>query len=104
MMPSIDKYFTKTYGSVNRMLFLAAQSLFTIGSVVNYYYLIPTIITERDVILSCIEFLGALCMLLFQYEAKWLRGTIIMSVAFSVSFIVFIDILFLYIKSKTLAT
>jgi hypothetical protein len=88
---------------MNRFLFLIAQSLFTIGSLVNYYYLRPTIITERDVILSCIEFLGALCMLLFQYEAKWLQGTIIMSVAFSVSAIVFIDILFLYIKSKTLA-
>jgi len=102
-MTSDRTYFTKKYGSMNRFLFLIAQSLFTLGSVVNYYYLRPTIITERDVILSCIEFLGALCMLLFQYEARWLRGTIIMSIAFSVSSIVFIDILFLYIKSKTLA-
>jgi len=102
-MTSDRTYFTKTYGRMNHILFLIAQSLFTIGSLVNYYYLIPTFITEKDVMLSCIEFLGALCMLLFQYEAKWLQGTIIMSIAFSVSSIVFIDILFLYIKSKTLA-
>ena len=102
-MTSDRTYFTKKYGRMNHILFLIAQSLFTIGSLVNYYYLIPTFITEKDVMLSCIEFLGALCMLLFQYEAKWLQGTIIMSIAFSVSSIVFIDILFLYIKSKTLA-
>jgi hypothetical protein len=96
-----DKYFTKKYGNVNRVLFLMAQVLFTIGSLVNYYYVEPTIIKKRELILSFIEFLGAFCMLLFQYKAKWLRGTIIMCVACMVSAFVFLDLLFLYIKKNT---
>jgi hypothetical protein len=96
-----ETYFTRNYSSIDRGLFLSAQGLFTIGSVVNYYYLEPTIIKEQAVILSFIEFLGAFCMLLFQYRVKWLRGTIIMCVACIVSLFVFLNVLFLYIKTNT---
>ena len=96
-----NKYFTKKYSNMKRVLFLMAQGLFTIGSVVNYYYVESTIIKKREVILSFIEFLGAFCMLLFQYKVKWLRGTIIMCVACMVSALIFLDLLFLYIKTNT---
>lgn len=94
-------YFTTKYDTMNRYLFFSAQGLFTLGSIVNYYYIEPDKISMRGLILSFVEFLGALCMSLFQYRAKWLRGTIVMCVALLVSAFVFFDFLLLYIKRET---
>ena len=91
------KYFIKKYDIISRLLFLCAQLLFTVGSIVNYYYTTPDNISLRTVILSFIDFLGALCMCLFQYRAKWLNGTIMMCIALFVSTFVFLDFLMLYI-------
>jgi len=91
-------YFTTKYDVENRYLFLAAQSLFSIGSLVNYYFMEKDAINLKGLILSFIEFLGALCMAIFQFRAKWLRGTIIMCVALGVSTFVFFDFLFVYIQ------
>lgn len=91
------KYFTRKFDTINIILFACAQLLFTAGSLVNYYYTTPDNISLRTVIQSFIEFLGALCMCLFQYRAKWLRGTIVMCVALFVTTFVFLDFLILYI-------
>ena len=100
-MKSIKKYFTTKQDDTNRYLFFSAQGLFTLGSFVNYYYTEREKISMRELILSFVEFLGALCMCLFQYRAKWLRGTIVMCIALFVSAFVFFDFLLLYIKKET---
>jgi len=97
MMDFHKKYFTRKFDRINIFLFACAQLLFTVGSLVNYYYTTPDNISLRTVIQSFIEFLGALCMCLFQYRAKWLRGTIVMCVALFVTTFVFLHFLFLYI-------
>ena len=93
-----SNYFTTKYDVENRYLFFAAQLLFSIGSLVNYYFIKIDNVNMKGLILSFIEFLGALCMAIFQYRAKWLRGTIIMCVALFVSAFVFLDFLFIYLR------
>ena len=93
-------YFTKQQDFNNRILFLTAQLLFTIGSLVNYYYIDPFAIKNINLIMLFDEFLGSLCMTLFQYRTHWFRGTIIMIVATSISAFVFLHVLLMYFKNK----
>ena len=93
-------YFTKKHDFENRMLFLTTQLLFTIGSLINYYYINPYEVKKISLIMLFNEFLGSLCMTLFQYRTHWFRGTLIMIVATSISALIFFHVLLMYFKNK----